>query len=53
MKPRMKQMWVSPEFKQFVYEKKAESPDKRIPDILDDIARLDKEKKKRNVFPPF
>ena len=53
MKARMKQIWVSPEFKKFLYEKKAETPEKNIPDILDDLVSVDKEKKKRNVFPQF
>jgi len=53
-KIRMKQIWATPKFHKFVYEKKAENPDRTITQILDDLADNDKkEKKKRNVFPNF
>jgi len=53
-KPRF---WVTPTFKQVVYELKAEDPDKTIDKILDDIASRERERRKKrggnSVFPSF
>lgn len=53
-KVRPKLIRSSPEFYKFLYEKKAENPDRTMTQILDDIADNErKERKKRNVFPTF
>lgn len=41
-------MWVPPEFRKFLYEKKAEDPNKTLGQIMKEIAR--KEKKKNESF---
>lgn len=35
-----KQIWATPTFRKFLYEKKAETPDKTLFEIQDDIAEL-------------
>lgn len=48
-KRRLKQMWVPPKFRGFVYEKKAENPDKSLTEVLEDIVD-DYEGKKRKPW---
>ena len=49
---KLKQMWVTPEFRQFMYSEKAKNPDKTFKEILNEIVekKLNKKKKDGNFF---
>lgn len=54
VKRDLKRVWAPLNFRKLVYEKKAECPDKTIPDILDEIADREREQvKKQRGFKYF